>query len=131
MAFEFLRAENNAAPIEKELVATTSEAFAHGEAVKFSSGKLTKASGADAPEFIYVGKDIASAISGQIINVVPVCPEYEWETSFSTNASAITAGTKVTMDTTGTKVTATTTNGKFQLLEPGKASGAYIRGRFV
>ena len=52
MAFEFLRAENNAAPIEKELVATKNEAYVHGEAVKFASGKLTKASGTDTPEEI-------------------------------------------------------------------------------
>lgn len=131
MAFEFLRAENNAAPIEKELVATKNEAYVHGEAVKFSSGKLTKASGADNPEFIYVGKDITSAISNQIINVVPVLPEYEWETEFSTDASAVTAGAKVTVASDGARVTATTTNGKFQLLEDGKASGGKAVGRFA
>ena len=87
MAFEFLRAENNAAPIEKELPATAAEAYAHGETVKFSSGKLTKASGTDKPEFIYVGKAITSAITGQIINVVPVLPEYEWETTLSASGS--------------------------------------------
>ena len=79
MAFEFVRSENSASPIEKELVATKNEAYVHGEAVKISSGKLTKASGADKPEFIYAGKDITSAISGQILNVVPVLPEYEFE----------------------------------------------------
>ena len=63
MAFEFLRAENDAAPIEKELVATKNEAYVHGEAVKFSSGKLTKASGADKPEFIYAGKDVAEILA--------------------------------------------------------------------
>ena len=131
MAFEFLRAENNAAPIEKELPATGAEAYAHGETVKFSSGTLTKASGADQPEFIYVGKDIASAVTGQIINVVPVLPEYEWETTFSANASAIKAGTKVTLHTDGAQVTATTTNGKFQLLQDGGASGTKAVGRFA
>lgn len=131
MAFEFLRAENNAAPIEKELPATKNEAYVHGEAVKFYSGTLTKASGADQPEFIYAGKDIASAISGQIINVVPVLPEYEFEAPFSTTGTARVAGDKVTIATNGAAVTATTTNGKFQLLENGKASGAYVRGRFV
>ena len=131
MAFEFLRAENNAAPIEKELPATASQAYAHGEAVKFSSGALVKASGTDTPEFIYVGKDIASAVSGQVINVVPVLPEYEWETTFSADASAVNAGAKVTVDTTGTQATATTTSGVFQLLEDGKASGGKAVGRFA
>ena len=131
MGFEFLRAENNAAPIEKELPATKNEAYVHGEAVKISSGKLTKASGADKPEFIYAGKNIASAISGQILNVVPVLPEYEFEAPFSESGTARVVGDKVTIATNGAAVTATTTNGKFQLLEPGKASGAFIRGRFV
>ena len=131
MAFEFLRAENSASPIEKELPATAGEAFAHGEAVKFSSGKLTKASGSDKPEFIYVGKNIASAITGQIINAVPVLPEYEFAAPLSVAGTERVAGDKVTIASDGASVTATTTNGKFQLLEDGKASGAYIRGRFV
>lgn len=131
MAFEFLRSENNASPIEKEVVAKAGEAFAHGETVKYSDAGLTKASGTDNPEYVYVGKDIASAVTGQIINVVPVFPEYEWEVQLSADASAKKAGNKVTVSSDGTKATATTTSGVFQLLEDGKASGAYIRGRFV
>lgn len=131
MAFEFLRAENNAAPIEKELPATASQGYAHGETVKFSSGALVKASGTDKPEFVYVGKDITSAITGQIINVVPVLPEYEWETTFSADASAVTAGAKVTVSSDGTQATATTSSGVFQLLEDGKASGKPAVGRFA
>ena len=131
MAFEFLRAENNAAPIEKEFPATAAEAYAHGEAVKFSSGKLTKASGTDSPEFIYVGKDITSAITNQIINVVPVLPEYEWETTFSADASALKAGAKVTLASNGTQATATTTSGKFELLEDGKTTSGRAVGRFA
>ena len=131
MAFEFLRAENSAAPIEKELPATASEAYAHGEAVKFYNGALTKSYGTDTPEFIYVGKDITSAVTGQIINVVPVLPEYEWETTFSADASDIVAGTKVTISSDGTQATATTSSGKFQLLKDGAASGAKGVGRFA
>lgn len=131
MAFEFLRAENNAAPIEKELPATVSESYKHGETVKFSSGALTKASGTDKPEFIYVGKDITSAITGQIINVVPVLPEYEWETTFSASATALKAGQKVTVSSDGTQATATTSSGVFQLLEDGAAKDAKGVGRFA
>jgi hypothetical protein len=131
MAFEFLRAENNAAPIEKEFPATTNEAYVHGEAVKFSSGKLTKESGANKPEFIYVGKAITSAISGQILNVVPVLPEYEWETTFSASATSLKKGAKVTINSDGAQVTATTTNGVFELLEDGGASGTKAVGRFA
>ena len=131
MAFEFQRAENNAAPIEKEFLATKNEAYVHGETVKFSSGKLTKASGTDKPEFVYVGKDITSAVSGAKIAVVPVLPEYEFAAPFSVAGSARKAGEKVTIASDGAAVTATTGSGVFQLLEDGKASGAYVRGRFV
>lgn len=131
MAFEFLRSENNASPIEKELPATGGEAFAHGEAVKFSSGKLTKESGANKPEFIYVGKAITSAITGQIINVVPVLPEYEWETTLSASGTSLKPGSKVTISSDGTQATATTTNGVFELLTDGGASGAKVAGRFA
>ena len=131
MAFEFLRSENNASPIEKELPATGGEAFAHGEAVKFSSGKLTKESGANKPEFIYVGKAITSAITGQIINVVPVLPEYEWETTLSASGTSLKPGSKVTISSDGTQATATTTSGVFELLTDGGASGAKVVGRFA
>lgn len=131
MAFEFMRAEQDTAPIEKEFLATKNEAYAHGETLKFSSGKLTKASGTDNPEFVYVGKDISSAVSNQIIAVVPVLPEYEFETEFSADASAVKAGAKVTVDSTGTKATATTSSGVFQLLEDGQKSGGKAVGRFV
>lgn len=131
MAFEFLRAENNAAPIEKELPATATEAYVHGETVKFSSGKLTKASGTDKPEFIYVGKNITSAITGQIINVVPVLPEYEWETTLSASGTSLVPGNKVTVSSDGTQATATTASGVFELLTDGGAQGAKVAGRFA
>jgi len=131
MAFEFLRAENNAAPIEKELPATVSEAYAHGEAVKFNSGALTKASGTDKPEFVYVGKDITSAITGQVINVVPVLPEYEWETTLSASGTSLVPGNKVTVSSDGTEATATTASGVFELLTDGGAKGAKVAGRFA
>ena len=131
MAFEFLRAENNAAPIEKELPATATEAYAHGEAVGFSSGTLTKVYGTSKPEFIYVGKDITSAITGQVINVVPVLPEYEWETTLSASGTSLVPGNKVTISSDGTQATATTVSGVFELLTNGGASGAKVAGRFA
>lgn len=131
MAFEFRRAEQDTAPIEKELLATKNEAYVHGEAVKFSSGKLTKSGATETPEFIYVGKAFTPAVSGVKIAVIPVLPEYEWETTFSADASALKAGAKVTVNSDGAQVTATTTNGKFQLLEDGKASGKKAVGRFA
>ena len=131
MAFEFLRSENSAAPIEKELPATGGEAFAHGEVVKFSSGKLTKSGATEKPEFVYIGKAITSAVTNELIAVVPVLPEYEWETTFSANASSIKTGEKVTVNSDGAQVTATKTSGVFELLEKGGASGTKAVGRFA
>lgn len=130
MAFEFYRAENSAAPIEKELPATVSESYKHGEAVKFSSGALTKSGATEKPEFVYVGKDITSAITGQIINVVPVLPEYEWETTLSAAGTSLVPGNKVTVSSDGTEATATTGSGVFELLTDGGAKGAKVVGRF-
>lgn len=131
MAFEFLRAENNAAPIEKELPAKASAALPHGTAVAFDGANgLAPVSGTTKPEFVYVGKDIASAITGQIINVVPVLPEYEWETTLSVSGTSLKVGNKVTIASGGTQVTATTSSGIFELLTPGGAQGAKVAGRF-
>ena len=132
MAFEFLRAENNAAPIEKELVATATTQYKHGCALKYgaSSGTAELATGTTKPEYIYAGKDITAA-AGDKLAVIPVLPEYEWESSFSAAGTSLKEGAKVTIASDALRVTATTTSGVFQLLEPGKASGAYIRGRFV
>lgn len=132
MAFEFLRAENNAAPIEKEVPATAGTTYKHGAAVKYgaSSGTVELATGTNKPEFVYTGKDV-TAVTGAKISVVPVLPEYEFESELSTTGTSLKEGQKVTIASDGLRVTATTASGVFQLLEPGKTSGAYIRGRFV
>ena len=131
MAFEFIRSENSASPIEKELIATSGTTYKHGVAIKYSdAGKAAVASGTTKPEYIYVGKDVVG-VSGAKIACVPVLPEYEFESQFSTVATSIKEGEKVTISSDGLGVTATKTSGEFQLLEPGKASGATIRGRFA
>ena len=128
MAFEFFRAEQDAAPIEKEIVATNGTTYKHGCLVSYgASGTATAVSGTAVPEFVYVGKEI-TAKTGDILAVIPVLPEYEFETTLSTAGTTLTAGTLVT--TTGEQATATTTSGVFQLLTAGGASGAKVVGRF-
>ena len=127
MAFEFLRSENNAAPIEKEIIATNGTTYSHGCLVAFGSAGTAVASTNNA-EFVYVGKDIVAS-TGDKLAVIPVLPEYEFETTFSANASSRKAGQKVT--TTGTQATATTASGIFQILANGGASGSKIVGRFA
>ena len=129
MAFEFLRAENNASPIEKEIVATNATTYKHGCLVAYgSAGTAVASSGTAVPEFVYVGKDI-TAKTGDKLAVVPVLPEYEFETTLSAAGTTLVPGDKVT--TTGEQATATTTSGVFELLTAGGASGAKVVGRFA
>ena len=127
MAFEFLRAENDAAPIEKELVATNGTTYNHGCLIAFGSAGTAVTTATNA-EFVYTGKDTV-AKTGDKLAAIPVLPEYEFETVFATTASAVQAGMKVTVD--GEKATATTASGIFQLLQDGGASGSKAVGRFA
>ena len=130
MAFEFLRAENNASPIEKEIVATNATTYKHGCLVAYGSdGTAVASSGTAVPEFVYVGKEI-TAKTGDVLAVIPVLPEYEFETTLSAAGTSLKTGNKVT--TTGEQATATTTSGVFEILEgAGGASGAKVVGRFA
>ena len=131
MAFEFLRAENSASPIEKELLATSGTTYKHGAAIKYGdAGTAALASGTTKPEYIYVGKDVTAA-AGDKIACIPVQPNIEFVTEFKAAGTSLKEGEKVTISSDSLGVTATKTSGVFQLLEPGKASGATIRGRFV
>ena len=127
MAFEFLRAENNDTPIEKEIVATNGTTYNHGCIVAFGSAGTAVTSSTNA-EFVYTGKTTV-AKTGDKLAVVPVLPEYEFETEFSADGSSLKAGAKVTV--TGEKATATTASGIFQILTDGGASGTKIVGRFA
>lgn len=127
MAFEFLRAENDAAPIEKELVATNGTTYNHGCLLAYGSAGTAVTTATNA-EFVYTGKDTV-AKTGEKLAAIPVLPEYEFETVFATTASAVKAGMKVTVD--GEKATATTASGIFQLLQDGGASGSKAVGRFA
>ena len=56
MAFEFFRAENNDAPIEKEIVATNATTYKHGCLVAFGEDGTAVTSSTNA-EFVYTGKE--------------------------------------------------------------------------
>ena len=131
MAFEFLRSENNASPIEKEIIATNGTTYNHGSLVAYgSAGTAVVTSGTAVPEFVYVGKTI-TAKTGDVLAVVPTLPEYEFETTLSATGTTLVAGNKVTINGTGDQATATTTSGVFELLTAGGASGATVVGRFA
>lgn len=124
MALEFKRSESSSSPIEKELIATNGTTYAHGVLVGYGSAGTAVTTGT---EYVYVGKDI-TAKTGDILACVPILPEYEFETEFSADASALKAGTKVTI--AAGKATATTASGIFEILADGGVTGASIVGRF-
>ena len=129
MAFEFIRSENNASPIEKEIIAENGTTYYHGSLLAYgASGTAVAVSGTVMPEFVYVGEKLR-AKTGNKLAVIPVLPEYEFETVLSTTGTTLVAGNKVTTD--GEKATATTTSGVFELLTAGGASGAKVVGRFA
>ena len=100
MAFEFLRSENSASPIEKEIVAANGTTYEHGCLLKYGSdGTAEKTTGK--PEFVYAGKDITAKTGDKLACIVSF-PEYEWETMLSASGSSLKVGNKVTTD--GTKV---------------------------
>ena len=127
MAFEFLRAENDASPIEKEIVATNGTTYKHGCLVAYGTAGTAVTSATNA-EFVYTGKDTV-AKTGDKLAVIPVLPDYEWESYPSVDSSALKAGSKVT--TTGEQPTATTASGIFQLLTDGAVTTSKVVGRFA
>ena len=129
MAFEFLRSENNASPIEKEIVGKNATTYYHGSLLAYDTdGTAVAVSGTVMPEFVYVGAEV-KAKTGTKLAVIPVLPEYEFETKLSATGTTLVAGNKVT--TTGEKATATTTSGVFELLTGGGYSGSKVVGRFA
>ena len=127
MAFEFLRAENDASPVEKEVVATNGVTYDHGCLLVYGADGTATTTTAR-PEFVYTGKDTV-AKTGDILSVQVVFPEDEWATTLSASGSSLKVGNKVT--TNGKQATATTASGIFELLTPGGASGAKVVGRFI
>jgi len=126
MAFEFLRAENDAAPIEKEIEATNGVTYNHGCLLVYGSAGTATTTTAK-PEFVYTGKDVI-AKTGDKLACVVAFPDYEFATYLSASGSALKKGTKVT--TTGELATATSASGVFELLTDGGASGSKVVGKF-
>ena len=103
----------------------------HGMAMKLDSGKLAKASGTDKPEFICVEEHAAAVSAGDMVTVVRVDPQTEYETVLSAAGSSLNLGDKVTIATDGLRVTATTTSGVAEIVYmDGTASGDMVRVRF-
>ncbi|MEA4816197.1 MAG: hypothetical protein VB120_04990 [Lachnospiraceae bacterium] len=106
---------------------TSGETISVGEALKMTSGALTKASGTDKPIFVCVG----AARGDGFIPVSRVTEDIEFETLSSATVATSLVGSKVTMGTDGLGVTATTTNGVFQIsYTDGATTNSKVRGYF-
>ena len=97
-----------------------------GELLKLSSGKLTKASGTDVPEFLAEGSG-----NGTIIPVKRIYEDEVYQTTLSASGTSLNIGDKVTIASNGTQATATTTSGVFAITEIlDSASGGKVNGMF-
>lgn len=104
----------------------------HGMAMILSSGKLAIATGSAEPEFICVEEHSAAVSAGDMVTVVRVDPQTEYETTLSAAGGSLNLGDKVTLHASnGLQVTATTTNGVAEIVYmDGTASGDMVRVRF-
>ena len=104
----------------------------NGMAMILSSGKLAIATGTNKPEFICVEEHESAVSSGDLVTVVRVDPDTEYETTLSASGASLDLGDKVTLHASnGLQVTATTTNGVAEIVYmDGTASGSMVRVRF-
>lgn len=124
--FKLQRKGSEATEAVEYIIGTTSEAITVGELLKLSSGKLTKASGTDVPEFLSLGSG-----NGTIIPVKRIYEDEVYQAPLSAAGTSLNVGDKVTIGSDGKTATATTTSGVFLITEIlGTASGDKINGMF-
>ena len=124
--FKLQRKGSAATEAVEYIEGTAAEAISIGELLKLSSGKLTKASGTDAAEFVALG-----AGTGVIIPVKRIYEDEVYQTTLSASGSSLHIGDKVTVASDGLRATATTDSGVFEITEMlGTASGDKVNGMF-
>lgn len=102
------------------------EELAIGILVKYSEGKLVKATGADVPEYVTVG----SAKADKLCPVKRIYEDEVYETRLSVEGSTLKLGDKVTIAENADTIT-TATGGNFQVIEiEATAVGSKVRGLF-
>lgn len=102
-----------------------------GMAMILSSGKLAKAGATDKPEFICIEEHGAAVTAGDLVTVVRVEPDTDYETELSAAGGTLNIGDKVTIASDGLRVTATTTSGVAEIVNmEGTASGDTVTVRF-
>lgn len=124
--FKLQRKGSAATEAIEYIMGTASEAITVGELLKLSSGKLTKASGTDVPEFLAEGSG-----TGVIIPVKRIYEDEVYQTILSASGASLNVGDKVTVAADGLRATATTTSGVFAITEIlDSAEGGKVNGMF-
>ena len=124
--FKLQRKGSAATEALEYIIGTASEAITVGELLKLSSGKLTKASGTDVPEFVAEGSG-----NGTIIPVKRIYEDEVYQAPLSAAGTSLKIGDKVTIGTDGKTLTATTTDGVALITEIlGTASGDKVNVMF-
>lgn len=115
-------------PFEYGLM-TDSEAVTINEALKFTNGRLTKASGTDVPQAIAL--KTAAAGTDVRIPFIRLDDQREFEVKSTATVASTLVGSKVTLHTDGLSVTATTTSGVFFIsATDGATTNSTVRGYF-
>ena len=112
--------------------ATASEAISIGEALKLSSGKLTKCASTDKPEFIAIGQ-VGANDADRKVAVCRVEPNQVYEVPVTATPTSLKVGEKVTLSGDGLQVTATTASGvvTIESLNGATAAGDTIVVRII
>lgn len=96
------------------------------------NGKLAAATGTSKPSYMSMCEREEACADGEVIPVLRVEAGVMFETTWSAEASAVTAGSKVTLSADGMQVTATTTNGVAEVVSmDGTLAGGKVRVRFA
>lgn len=130
MAFNFKKSSNTAVLVPEliQVPATNAEAFVVGEALKLSSGAVTKAAGTDVPK--YISAEAKTAKTGESLTCFLIENNQQYETVLSTDGT-LAVGTKYTISSDGLKVTATSTTGVAEVISvAGTTAGSAVVVRF-
>ena len=96
-------------PIVHHLPGTANATYHVGDALYFSSNKLAKATGANAPEYICVAE--VAIPSGGAGNIPCVAVEKDSVYETTVNSGTVALGTKYTIHSDAAQITSTSTNG--------------------
>lgn len=112
------------------ILGTDAEAYLYGEALKLTSGRLTKCGPTDVPVFICMADRAAEATA---ITPIPLTRVQKDVMQFAAEATATVAATlvgqKVTLHTDGVKVTATTASGVAEIVSTDGATNVVVTFR--